>query len=70
MLVAVGVAGFGDGDVLDWGGLAVVWLLVVRVWARLGVGGLVFVEDAVARWRAYGVSGVDWRRSGRGCGRG
>ena len=32
LLVVVGHAGLGDGDVLDWGGLAVVWLvLMVRV---------------------------------------
>ena len=52
---------------MDWGGLAVVWL-VVMVWARLWVGGLVFVDDAVARRGAYGVRGVHW--SGRGRRRG
>jgi hypothetical protein len=57
LLVAVGSAVGGDGgegDVLDWSGLAVVWLVVVvvRVWVRVCVGGLVFVDDAVARWGA------------------
>ena len=61
LLVAVGQAGFGERDVLDWGGLAVVWLLIlVVVRARLGIDGLVFVDDAVARWGADGVRGVDW----------
>jgi hypothetical protein len=31
LLVAVGQAGFGERDVLDWGGLAVVWLLILVV---------------------------------------
>ena len=44
MLVAAGHAGFGDGDVLDWGGLAVVGLLVVT----LVVGRFFFVDYAVA----------------------
>lgn len=65
MLVAAGHAGFGDGDVLDWGGLAVVWLLVVIVWAGLWIGRLVFIEDAVTRRRAHLGHGVDWGRRRR-----
>lgn len=65
LLITVGQARFGNGDVLDWGGLAVVWWLVVMVWARLWVRRLVFVDDAVARRGAYGVRGVFWCRGGR-----
>ena len=54
---------------MDWGGLAVVWWLVVMVWARLRVGGLVFVDDTVARRGAYGVRGVNRCRGGRRGGR-
>jgi hypothetical protein len=51
---------------LDWGGLTVVWLLVlVVVWARLWVGGLVFIDDAVARRGAHWGRGVDWCRRRR-----
>ena len=54
---------------MDWGGLAVVWWLVVMVWARLRVGRLVFVDDAVARRGAYGMCRVNWCRGGRRGGR-
>lgn len=44
-IVAVGVLGFGNGDVLDGSGLAVVGLTLTGLILRL-----VFVDDAVARW--------------------